>query len=105
MQGVGGPGESYGARGPAGGGGPSGCGYGDGHGAGNHGAGPACVDEGENADGDGRSALAATTSYPSCDPSYSCCHWREVPDGEPEQLSISLGKKREKTRHLNSVAS
>lgn len=73
-QGVGGPDESYGARDPAGDGGLSGCGYGDGRGVGNHGAGPAYAGEGENANGDGRSVLAATTSCPSCDPSYSCCH-------------------------------
>lgn len=98
VQGVGGLGESYGARDPAGGGGLSGCGYGGGRGVGNHGAGPACVGEGENADGDGCSALAATTSYPSCDPSYSCCHWRLAPDGESAQLSVSLQKKQGKRR-------
>lgn len=75
-QGVGGLGESYGARGSAGGGGLLGCGHGGGCDVGNHGAGLACVDEGENAYGDGRSALAVMTSYPSCDPLYSCCHWR-----------------------------
>lgn len=76
VQGVGGLGESYGARGPAGGGGLSVCGYDDGCGVGIHGVVPACVGEGENADGDGRSALAVMSSYPSCDPCYSCCHWR-----------------------------
>lgn len=76
VQGVGGLGESYGARGSAGGDGLSGCGYGGERDVDNHGAEPACVGEGENADGDGRSALAATTSCPSCDPSCSCCHWR-----------------------------
>lgn len=90
VQGVGGLGESYGARDPEGGGDLSGYGYGGGRGVGNHGAEPACVGGGENADDDGRSALAVTTSYPSCDPSYSCCHWRLVLDGEPEQLSVSL---------------
>lgn len=75
VQGVGGLDVSYGAHGSAGGGDLSGCGYGGGRGVGNHGVGPACAGEGENANGDG-SALAAMTSYPSCDPLYSCCHWR-----------------------------
>lgn len=77
VQGVGGLGESYGGRGLAGGGGGlSVCGYDDGCGVGIHVAVLACVGEGENADGDGCSALAVMSSYPSCDPWYSCCHWR-----------------------------
>lgn len=87
--GEGGAGGSCGARGSVGGDDCSvhGRGGDGGHGVGIREVGPACA--GEGAGGGDRSALAAMTSSPSCDPWSSCCHSTCPLDGGQERLSVS----------------